>query len=327
MRSALAWARRQAARPALHFVLLGLALWSADRWLRTGLEVAPDLAKRTIIISASARRSIRDDWTRQAGRAPTAEEERALIAVAVDEEILYREAVARGLDRDDRVVRTRLAQLAAFVGEPGGEEDLAAEARRLGLDRSDLVVRRYLVQTMRLIASRPSRSEALREDDVASWFAAHRERFRQPPRMDLAHVYVSRDRRGGEAERDAAALLQRLRADRVEPGNAGRFGDPFIRGTTLRGASPSDLERTFGPGFAEAVGALAERRWEGPIRSAYGLHLVWVDARTPEAVPSLDAVRNQVVLGLAKEREQQRLRRRLDEWRRRYVVRVAGDDA
>jgi len=323
----LGWARRYATKPALHFVLLGLALWSVDRWLRVGPQVATDVADRTITISTDTRRSLRDEFQQRAGRSPTPGEERALIAAAVDEEILYREAIARGLDRDDRVVRTRLARLAAFVGEPGGEDHLVAEARRLGLDESDLVVRRYLVQTMRLLAARPTGHDALRDQDVEAWYAAHGERFRQPPRVDMTHVYVSRDRHGERVDEVAEELLRRLRADGVGPAGVGGRGDPFIRGPTLRGASPTDLERTFGPGVAEAVAALAERRWEGPIASAYGLHLVWVDARTPERIPPLEAVRNQVVLGLAKEREQARVRQRLDEWRRRYLVRVAGDDA
>lgn len=319
--------RRLLTAPALHFVVIGAALLAGDDWLRAGTVVAPDAPARTIVVTGADRARLRADWTQQWGRPPTSEEERALVRQAVDDEVLWREAVARGLDRDDRVVRRRLAQLAAFVGEEGGEEDRAAEARRLGLDRSDLVVRRYLIQAMRLVASRPTPADAVTEEDAAAWLAAHRARFRQPPRVDLVHVYLSHDRHGDALAADAAALLARLRAGHVPPEHAERFGDPFIRGAEMRAASPTDLGRAFGPGFAEAVAALPAGTWSGPIASTYGLHLVWIRGRTPATDPALGAVRNQVVHGLLEERREARLRQRLDGWRRRYVIVVEGDDA
>src|SRR5204863_121676 len=83
------------------------------------------------------------------------------------EEVLYREALARGFDRRDAAVRERLVRLGGFVSEEaGGSRDvLEREARRLGLERSDLVVRRHLVEMMRLAAGwlgpddRPSEAE------------------------------------------------------------------------------------------------------------------------------------------------------------------------
>lgn len=324
--SGSAW-RRAATTPALHFLLLGAALLAGDRWLRMGPAVAPEAVSRTITISRAEREQLRADWAQQWGRPPSEAEERALVRQAVDDEVLLREAIARGLDRDDRVVRTRLAQLAEFVGAEGDTNDLVTEARRLGLDQSDLVVRRYLVQTMRLVASRPTPDDAPTEAEVRAWYEAHRERFRQPPRVGLVHVYFSRDRRGASLAEDAARALARLRREGLEPGAAARLGDPFIRGAEMPSSTPEELARAFGPGFAEAVGAAPEGEWSGPFESAYGLHLVWVRARQPSAVPPLAAVRNRVVHGLLQERREARLARRLREWRRRYVVVVEGDGA
>jgi peptidyl-prolyl cis-trans isomerase C len=282
--------QRLVTAPALHFLVIGATLLAGDHWLRAGVVVASDAGARTITITAADRERLRQDC-------------------------------------GDRVVRTRLAQLASFVGESGGEEELVHDARRLGLDKSDLVVRRYLVQTMRLIAGRPGRGDTVTEADLAAWFEAHRDQYRQPARIDLTHVYLSRDRRRATLAADAAALLARLRAGRVPPGRAKGLGDPFIRGCELTANSPGDLDRTFGPGFADAVAGLPVGVWSGPIPSAYGLHLVWVRRRAPATTPPLAAVRNQVVQALLEERRQARIRKRLDEWRRRYVVVVEGGNA
>ena len=47
----------------------------------------------------------------------------------------------------------------------------------------------------------------------------------------------------------------------------------------------------FGEEFARSVLALAPGRWEGPVRSGYGLHLVLVTKRIPGRLPELSEVR------------------------------------
>ena len=306
--------RRLCAAPALHFLVIGAALLGADRRLHDRTPA--------ITITRADRARLREDFAEQWGRLPAPAEERALLRTAIDDEVLYREALTRGLDRQDPLVRTRLARLAAFVDERGGEDDLGDDARRLGLDRSDLVVRRHLIQTMRLAASRSP--GGVSEAEAADWYEAQRERFAQPPRIDLEHVYLGRERHGDRLAGDAAALLERLRGDGIAPDDAPRLGDAFMRGPSLKAATAADLDRTFGPGFADALARLPAGEWQGPIPSAYGLHLVWVRQRTPATVAEFDAVRNQVVHARLKERERGELRHRLGALRRHYTIVVEG---
>ena len=67
-------------------------------------------------------------WHRQWRRPPTAAESDRSVADFVREEVLYREALALGLDRDDLVVRRRLVQkmeMLALRDGPGiSESDL-----------------------------------------------------------------------------------------------------------------------------------------------------------------------------------------------------------
>jgi parvulin-like peptidyl-prolyl isomerase len=63
----------------------------------------------------------------------------------------------------------------------------------------------------------------------------------------------------------------------------------------------------------------------GPVRSSYGLHLVWVDERSPARVPPLAAVRSQVAHRLLAERGEERLRARLRTLRARYEITVEAE--
>jgi parvulin-like peptidyl-prolyl isomerase len=317
--------RRLLRAPAVHFLVIGGLIFAAGRWrdvqARGGVATAPP---PEILLTAADVEGLRRGWAQQHGRAPGPEVDRALVEEAIDEEILYREARALGLDRDDRVVRERLLRLARFLSDEPARDDetLVREARALGLDERDLVIRRYLVQRMRLVASLPEAPDRPDEAELASYLARHAERFRQPPEVRLTHVYLARDRRRAATETDAAHLLARLRRDGAAPAAAAALGDPFLHGHALAPQSPAGLERIFGPGFADAVAGVPVGSWAGPIASTYGLHLVWVHERTAARLPPLDAVRSQVVQGLLKERREERLRTRLAVLRRRYVIRV-----
>jgi hypothetical protein len=237
-------------------------------------------------------------------------------------------------------VRTRLAGLAGFletesapaaVGEGGlqggPDGELEGEARRLGLDRNDVVIRRHLVHTMRLLLSAPALSDRPTEQELAAYLARHADRFTQPARVWLAHVYLGRGRHGAALGPEAERLLARLRRDRTPPEAAAALGDPFVQGAEVRGASRRRLEGIFGPAFAAAIDPLPAGEWAGPVRSSYGLHLVWIRARAAGALPRLAAVRGQVIEGWLAERRRQRLHERLRELRRHYEIRIDPDVA
>lgn len=305
----------------LHYLLVGGSLYLLDPL--DGRRAQPVSEPEEIVITAVDRERLRDDWRSQYSRDPSPAAERELIAAAIDDEILFRQAIALGLDRDQAVIRSRLAQLAVFLGSEGGSEaDLAGEARRLGLDRSDVIVRRHLVQMMRLLASRPSPADLPDEDEVRAYFARHREAFRRPARFHLTHVYFSEARRGASVAADARAVLESLRATAQVPAEAVASGDPFVRDQEMRASTARQLEHVFGATFVKVLENLPVREWSGPVPSAYGLHLVWMHERIPGGVPALVDVRNQVVHRLLKERARTQLQRNMAEWRQRYTVRV-----
>src|SRR5712692_6342464 len=245
--------------PLLHFLLIGGALLALRPWWRWE---SMDVRRPRIVIGAADVARLRETWTEEHGSPPSRAAEDRLVRDAIDEEILYREALARGFDRRDDAVRERLVRLGGFVGEEaGGDRDaLEREARRLGLERSDLVVRRHLVEMMRLAAGWLGPNGLPSEADLEAYRAQHAAEFAPPARVRLTHVYLSEDRRGAGVAVDAIALLDDLRRTGTGPEVAAARGDAFIRGAEFDGSS-ADLERVFGPGFAESVAAQPFGTW------------------------------------------------------------------
>jgi hypothetical protein len=308
--------------PLLHFLVIGAALLALRaRWYpEDGREPVPRIA-----FGADDVERLRETWTAEHGSPPGPTAQAALVRSAIDEEVLYREALALGFDRRDATVRERLVRLGAFVGEEaaGSRDVLEGEARRLGLERSDLVIRRHLVEMMRLAAGWLGPDDFPSEAELEAYLARHAEEFTLPEHTRLTQVYLNEQARGAATMHDALALLDELRAARIPPEEAPGRGDPFIRGAEVD-ASHADLGRMFGPGFVPAVDAVPVGTWSGPVRSSYGLHLVWVHTREPNRIPALAEVHGRVLTRFLRERSEQRRQETLGAMRARYAVEVEG---
>jgi parvulin-like peptidyl-prolyl isomerase len=284
-------------KPPWHFIVLGALLFALHAWWTAPAEVV----RPALVVDAAASDA------------------------AIDDEVLFREALARELDRDT-VVRARLVALGRFLGLGAGANDAVVEreARGLDLQRTDPIVRRHLVEMMRLVAANPSRDDLPNESELRDYYERHAARYAAPASVHLVHVYLSADRRGANSESDAAAILAALRNGEMSPADATALGDPFVRGADLTLSAPRQIDETFGPGFAAALADLPPRTWSGPLHSTYGLHLVWIAERTAGAPPPLEAVRNRVLHQMLDESREARLRDTLRTWRARYDVRASS---
>ncbi|MFO0572639.1 MAG: peptidylprolyl isomerase [Polyangia bacterium] len=273
--------RRIAAEPLVHFVVLALLLLGAQALQRL-FTASPE----RIRLGREEQAGVAADLARRLGRAPTADELRAAVSRLIDDEVLVREALRRGLDQGDVIVRRRLIQ----------KMELLAEALTP--------------------APTPTDAELLALRDRAAG------RYREPARVALEHVFVSRDRSGPEVARRAEALRRRLVAG--EPPTA--LGEPFPHGAALGLLKESQLAAIFGAELARAALLLPPGAWSAPLPSSYGLHVVRVTAREEARLPSLDELRERLIVDLRDSQRDERRRLALDALRARYTVELAPLD-
>jgi PPIC-type PPIASE domain len=101
--------------PLLHFMIIGAAIFLAFGVRDAG--VRPTETTAVIELTPEAHGRLLEQFKAIRNREPTAEEQAAMIDGWLREEVLYREALALGLDRDDTVIRQRLRLKMEFLVE------------------------------------------------------------------------------------------------------------------------------------------------------------------------------------------------------------------
>ena len=191
------------------------------------------------------------------------------------------------------------------------EEAYFREAKRMSLDQGDIIVRRRLVQKLRFLTEDIATGQAPAESELLAYYEENADRYRRPTRYTFNHRYFSTDRRE-DARADASAALA----------NGDVTGDPFMLQRSYAARSAREIGNLFGTAFADAISELEPAdRWQGPIRSAYGWHLVKLDARVPETLPPYVEVANQVANDLNLERRERANEAYYENLLERYEVR------
>jgi len=223
--------------PLVHFLAIGAALFVIYAyWGQQGTEEQG----KTITITAGEIEWLSDSWQTRWNRPPTQQEREGLINQYLKEMILYREAVAMGLDRDDTVIRRRLAQKLEFLSQD-------------------------------LISPTPPS-----EEELQAYFAEHIDRYQQPDLITFTHIYFDPDKRGNQTLKDAETAKAEMIALQQPPQDVRSFGDQFMLQSYYPERSEAEVAKLFGSGFAGPVFELTPHEWHGPVLSGYGTHLVYV---------------------------------------------------
>jgi len=238
----------------VHFLTVGALLFV----LYTVAHRADEPISDTITVSAVQVAVLREQWQQQWQQPPTPQELQWLIDQHIHEEVLYREAKALALDRDDTIVRRRLAQKMEF---------LVADVSTL---------------------TEPA------EEELQAFFATQSEQYREPMKVSFTHIYFNPDERRAQTQEDAERTLQALRTEKHPPQRAPERGDRFMLHSDYRQQTQVEVAREFGQTFADRLFASPPGEWLGPIESGYGLHLVRIEERTESTIPTFAAVHAKV---------------------------------
>lgn len=161
--------------PVIHFLFIGALLFLGHR-----LIVGDP---RVIVVSAGLKADVERRFRDEVGRAPTEAELTAALDRWKREEVLYREALREGLDREDAAVRTVLA------------------------DR------------LRARAAQPMAAREPTDAELDAWLASHRSQYEMPLQYDFELVAFPKSDSAAEEQR---SKYRSALADGADPRTLGR---------------------------------------------------------------------------------------------------------
>ena len=282
--------------PLVHFLGLGLSLLLLFRLIGEPGETAHtvDIDSGSLLTFLQYQSAAFDAPQFEALLANMSERElEQLIDRVAREEILYREALALELERDDYIIRSRLVQKLEFLAE--GFEDVAVE---------------------------------LGAEEIEAYFEANRSEFDTESQITFTHVFFNAAQRGREpALALAEAKLQELNENAVPYSGAFSHGDRFPYFVNYVRRPRRIVAAHLGDAAAEALFQLDadDSHWRGAFESRYGFHLVLITEKIPRRSPSLEEIRERVADDARAARVKARTEAAIEEILAKYEVRVSPD--
>ena len=272
--------RRLLKEPLVHFLALALVVFAVYGVINTSEAEKPD----RIVITGPKIEQIAGLFAKAWQRPPTVAELKDLIDDYVKEEILVREALALGLDKDDTVIRRRLRLKMEFLSD--------------------------------------AESEALSPTDaeLEAYLRANPGKFEIDPMIAFRQIYLNPQRRGGKLDQDAASIIEVLLSGaRTDPS---ALGDSTLLPSELPVTSKTSISQIFGREFADALRNATPGQWTGPVKSAFGFHIVRVTEYKTGRFPALNEVRDAVAREWANDKRKVRQDARFNELLKRYQVTI-----
>jgi peptidyl-prolyl cis-trans isomerase C len=247
--------KKLAREPLVHFLLIGAGIYGLYG-IYVGVEHSDN--ERTVTVSADDIQALANQWTRLWSRSPTEEELAGVVRDHVRTQILFREAVAMGLDVGDTVIERRLAQKVELL------------ARGL------------------ITPAEPT------DEVLQAWYEDNPDRFKHPDLYTITHIFFDPDKREEVTLDDAEVALANLNALDELPANYSEYGDRFMLQSYYSMRSELELRKMFGTGFVEQIVRLEPGRWHGPVLSGYGTHLVMINEIMLAPQPAYDDIKERL---------------------------------
>jgi DNA-directed RNA polymerase len=200
--------------PLFHFLILALLIYVIYGFF--GDKQNTD-SERTIVVTPSTINWLEKSWEKRWIRLPTEKEMDGLIDQYVREKILSREALNMGLDKDDIIIRRRLAQKFEFLTKD-------------------------LIQ-----APEPS------EKELNNYFNDNKSKYKKPDLTTFTHIFFDPDKREEKTLKDAEQ--SKIKLNKLEQPTEGidQFGDTFMLQSYYPERTEQEILKLFGPEFAKAV--------------------------------------------------------------------------
>ena len=247
-------------------------------------------AEDTIVIDDNQFNRIISIFQKQWNRNPTEKELNDLLQARINEEILYREALKMGLDKNDEIVKRRLSQKFEF----------------LTTDMTNL--------------HEPSK------DDIQKFYNENKEKYQVDPTFSYAQIFIDIDKRK-DVMNYARTVKKSVKGKEITPELLEEYSDQFPIVLYIENVSKSEIINRMGDDFYDKIKSLEIDKWSDPIQSSFGLHLVYPTDIIKVAEPDLNTIYNVLKRDYLYDYQANINKKLLNEYKNNYTVKVVVSDS
>ncbi len=246
------------------------------------------------------------------------ERERQILQRMINERLLHKTAIERGIAIEPAEVDQAIAEIRT-------RQRLGDKEFWQAIDRAGMTVEGYKkivsrqMAINRLLDIEVRMRTVVPPADIEAYYREHQADYAVPEQVRIRHLVVSRQNR---TEAEAAARAAEARSLLAAGGDFHEVAERFSDDTSRERGEPSSfLEKD--DVLAEFAGFLFGGG-DGPvspvIATAAGFHVLKVEERRPASVKSLDEVRPEIAARLMEERSEKRRREWFENLRRQAVI-------
>ena len=257
-------------QPLFHFLLVGLLIFIAYAITKQPENTEMDDGNQIVVsrddllnFMQFRAQAFQPELFREQLAGMSESEINVLLNEYVREEVLYREAVAMGMENGDYIIRQRLVQKVEFL-----LENLANQALE------------------------PT------EEALEAFYLERQNEYSVDAVYTFTHIFFDGGERGWEQARaDAEILLNDPQLESVSFNDASGYGDryPFLQNYVER--TRDFVINNFTEEFVAALDTVkaGTGKWHGPLESRYGVHLVLLREKSDPYIPAFDAIAGRVM--------------------------------
>lgn len=178
------------------------------------------------------------------------------------------------------------AELKKLVDDYVIEEIYYREAIAMQMDKNDTIIRRRLRQKMEFLLIDISTIQAPTTEQLQTYLDKHATEFAIPAQYSFKQIYLNTS--GADNEERVTEIQQQL------AGGLTVTGDNTMLPKQVSKMKKDRVDHIFGQSFVEQFNPQQLDQWQGPLKSGFGLHWVYLEQYESSRNANLEEVRDEV---------------------------------
>ncbi len=204
------------------------------------------------------------------------------------------------------------------------EEVSAKEALNKNLSYNEYDIKARLEKSLEAyLLSQINKQNSVSTKELEDFYNNNKDRYYEQEKVSFVHIFIDPLLAGGDinALNKADWLQQELSANNIDPNDAPKYSDNYLYGLNIIDKDETYITQVFDSKLAyQIMFSSPNRAWFGPLKSAYGYHIIFIYNRKGAGYPKIEDIKQRLIFDYQVDYEQRYItERKLDLLKKYYL--------